>query len=168
MYLLRRLAQSALVVAGVVVLTFVVMRAIPGDPAVAYAGPRASAAQLAQVRVQLGLGRPMVVQLWDYVWGLVRGDWGISLHTRQSVLSDITTAFPASLELVGSAMVLAIVLGVPLGMLGAYLRHGGHGVADPSIRIGSMLVVSVPVFLLALALQNVFATTLGGLPVAGE
>ena len=93
MYLLRRLAQAALVVAGVVVLTFVVMRAIPGDPAVAYAGPRASAAQLAQVRVQLGLGRPMVVQLWDYVWGLVRGDWGISLHTRQSVLSDITTAF---------------------------------------------------------------------------
>lgn len=167
-YLLRRLAQAALVVAGVVVLTFVVMRAIPGDPAVTYAGPRASAAQLAQVRGQLGLGRPVVVQLWDYVRGLVRGDWGISLRTRQSVLSDIKTAFPASLELVGSAMVLAIVLGVPLGLLGAHLRHGGHGVADPSIRIGSMLVVSVPVFLLALALQNVFATTLGWLPVAGE
>jgi peptide/nickel transport system permease protein len=164
-YLLRRLAQAALVVAGVVVLTFVVMRLVPGDPAVTYAGPRASATQLAEVRRQLALGRPLPVQLWDYLTALVRGDWGISLRTHQKVVSDIGTAFPASLELVGSAMVIAVLAGVPLGLLAA--RHRRNA-ADTSIRISSMLAVSVPVFLLALIAQNLFATKLGWLPVAGE
>jgi peptide/nickel transport system permease protein len=164
-YLIRRLAQAALVVAGVVVLTFVVMRLVPGDPAVTYAGPRASAAQLAQARRDLGLDRPLSVQLWDYLSALARGDWGTSLRTRQSVLSDISTAFPASLELVGTAMIIAVLAGVPLGLLAARYRRGA---ADGSIRVSSMLVASVPVFLLALIAQNVFATKLGWLPIAGE
>lgn len=164
-FLLRRLAQAAFVVAGVVMLTFVVMRLVPGDPAVTYAGPRASAAQLAQVREQLGLGRPLPVQLWNYLSGLVRGDWGDSLHTHQRVLADISTAAPASLELVGTGMVIAVLAGIPLGLLAVRFRRGP---ADGSIRISSMLAVSAPVFLLALVMQNVFATKLGWLPVAGE
>jgi peptide/nickel transport system permease protein len=164
-YILRRLAQAAFVVAGVVVLTFVVMRLVPGDPAVTYAGPRASAAQLAQVRHDLGLGRPMHVQLWDYLSSLARGDWGISLRTRQGVLSDISTAFPASLELVGGAMVIAVLAGIPLGMFAAHRRGG---LVDAAIRSTSMLAASVPVFLLALIVQYVFAAKLGWLPVAGE
>ncbi len=164
-FLLRRLAQAVLVVAGVVVLTFVVMRLVPGDPAVTYAGPRASAAQLAEARAKLGLGKPLLVQLWDYLTGLLRGDWGTSLRTHQSVLSDVFKAFPASLELVGTAIVLAVLVGVPLGLLGAYYQRGP---TDTTVRISSMLAVSIPVFLLALAAQNVFATLLGWLPVAGE
>ncbi|WP_328334293.1 MULTISPECIES: ABC transporter permease [unclassified Streptomyces] len=171
-YLIRRIAQSALVVAGVIALTFVITRLVPGDPAVTYAGPRASAAQLAAVRKQLGLGAPLPEQLWRYVRGLLRGDWGISLHTRRGVLTDISTAFPASLELVGCAMVLAVVAGVPLGLLGTHLRRGkgraGRTVGDGSVRMTSMLAVSVPVFLLALVIQNLFAAQLGWFPVAGE
>jgi peptide/nickel transport system permease protein len=81
------------------------------------------------------------------------------------VLSDISTAFPASLELVGAAMIIAVLAGVPLGLLAARYRRRP---ADVSIRISSMLAVSVPVFLLALMAQNLFATKLGWLPVAGE
>ncbi|GAA2252325.1 ABC transporter permease [Actinomadura sp. NPDC048955] len=164
-YLLRRLAQAAFVVAGVVVLTFVVMRLVPGDPAVTYAGPRASAAELARTRAELGLDDTLPVQLWDYLSSLVQGDWGISLHTRQDVLGDISTAFPASLELVGTGVIIAVLVGIPLGVLAARFRGRP---ADGSIRITSMAGVSVPVFLLALFAQNVFATKLGWLPVAGE
>ncbi|GAA4629120.1 ABC transporter permease [Actinoallomurus vinaceus] len=164
-HLSRRLAQAVLVVAGVVVLTFVVMRLVPGDPAVTYAGPRASAAQLAEVRRRLGFDRPLTVQLWEYLSALVRGDWGTSLRTHQTVLKDISTAFPASIELVGTAMLAAVLAGIPLGLLAA--RHA-RGPVDGSVRVSSMLAVSVPVFLLALVMQNVFATKLGWLPVAGE
>ncbi|SEL87961.1 ABC transporter permease [Streptacidiphilus jiangxiensis] len=183
-FLTQRLAQSALVIAGVVALTFVITRLVPGDPAVTYAGPRATPAQLTAVRRQLGLGASLPDQLWRYVTGLLRGDWGTSLHTRRGVLTDISTALPASLELVGCAMVLAVVVGVPLGLLGAHLRLGGgrsrglgrwgrwgrwgRAAGDGSVRATSMLAVSVPVFLLALAVQNLFAAQLGWFPVAGE
>lgn len=164
-FLLRRTAQAALVVAGVVGLTFVVMRLVPGDPAVAYVGPRATPAQLARARAELGLDRPLLVQLFDYVRDLLGGDWGISTHTKQNVLADISTAFPASLELVGTGVLLALVAGVPAGVVAAY--HGRRA-ADTTIRVTSTLAVSTPIFLLALAAQNVFATRLGWLPVAGE
>ncbi|MCX4538949.1 ABC transporter permease (plasmid) [Streptomyces sp. NBC_00841] len=171
-YLTQRLAQSALVVAGVVALTFAITRLVPGDPAVTYAGPRATARQLAAVRKQLGLGAPLPEQLWRYVTGLIRGDWGTSLHTRRTVLADISTALPATLELVGCALVLAVAVGLPLGLLGAHLRRGkgrwGRAVGDGSVRMTSMLAVSVPAFLLALAVQNLFAAQLGWFPVAGE
>lgn len=164
-YLARRLGQAVLVVAGVVVLTFVVMRLVPGDPAVAFAGPKATAAQLAAARARFGLDDPLIVQLWDYVRDLVTGDWGISLRTRQPVRDDLFLAFPASLELVGTALVVAIVAGIPVGVLAARYKAK---FPDFGVRLTSMLAVSVPVFWLALALQTVFASNLGWFPVAGE
>ncbi|GII57051.1 peptide ABC transporter permease [Planotetraspora thailandica] len=164
-YLTRRLGQAVLVVAGVVVLTFVIMRLVPGDPAVAYAGPRASPAELAAARAQFGLDDSLPVQLWKYVRDLAGGNWGVSLHTRQPVRDDLFQAFPASLELVGAALIIAIVVGIPLGV-GAARFKGKF--PDLSIRVSSMLAVSIPVFWLALALQTVFASGLGWFPVAGE
>ncbi|GAA5075986.1 peptide/nickel transport system permease protein [Thermocatellispora tengchongensis] len=164
-YLIRRLGQAVLVVAGVIVLTFAIMRLVPGDPAVAYAGPKASAAELAAARARFGLDDPLWVQLWNYVRDLLSGEWGTSLHTRQPVASDLTTVFPASLELVGAALIVAVAAGVPLGVLAA--RYKGK-FPDFSVRLSSMLAVSVPVFWLALAVQTVFASNLGWFPVAGE
>lgn len=164
-YLARRVGQAVVVVLGVVVLTFLVQRVVPGDPAVAWAGPKASAEQLAQVRAELGLDRSLPVQLWRYLTGLLTGDLGVSVHTRQSVATDLGKAFPASLELVGAGLLLAVLLGVPLGLLAARFRRGG---TDVAVRLGSMLAVSVPVFWLALVLQQIFATKLGWFPVAGE
>ncbi|MFI9559318.1 ABC transporter permease [Nonomuraea endophytica] len=164
-YLLRRLGQALLVVAGVVTLTFVIMRLVPGDPAVAFAGPKASPEELAAARARFGLDDPVPVQLWNYVRDLVTGDWGTSLHTRRPVREDLMTAFPASLELVGTALILAIAVGIPIGMLAARYKTR---FPDLGVRVGSMLAVSVPVFWLALAVQTVFASNLGWFPVAGE
>ncbi|MFI6598249.1 ABC transporter permease [Nonomuraea sp. NPDC050536] len=164
-HLTRRLLQALLVVAGVVVLTFVIMRLVPGDPAVAFAGPKASPEQLAAARERFGLDEPIPVQLWNYVRDLAGGDWGTSLHTRQPVLDDLYLAFPASLELVGSALVIAVVLGIPAGVLAARFRTR---LPDFGVRMTSMLAVSVPVFWLALTLQTVFASNLRWFPVAGE
>jgi peptide/nickel transport system permease protein len=164
-YLLRRLGQAGLVVVGVLVLTFLIVRVVPGDPAVSVVGPRASAEQLAEAHHRLGLDAPIPVQLWNYVRQLLTGDLGTSLHTHQAVTHDLGVAFPASLELVGAALLLAVLLGMPLGVLAARYRRTG---TDVAIRVQSMLAVSLPVFWLALVLQNVFATKLGWFPVAGE
>jgi peptide/nickel transport system permease protein len=163
-YLLRRLGQAAIVVAGVVLLTFAVARIIPGDPATAYAGPRAGAAELEKVREEFGLDRPALVQLGDYASGIVTGDWGTALHTRRPVLDDLGRVVPPTLELVLCAMLVALALGIPLGVLAA--RRGG--VADALVRLLATFSVSTPVFLLALVLQWLFFQQLGLLPVAGE
>jgi peptide/nickel transport system permease protein len=163
-YLLRRLGQAAVVVAGVVLLTFAVARIIPGDPATAYAGPRAGAAELEKVREEFGLDRPALVQLGDYVSGIVTGDWGTALHTHRPVLDDLGRVVPPTLELVLCAMLVALAVGIPLGVLAA--RRGG--VADALVRLLATLSVSAPVFLLALVLQWLFFQKLGVLPVAGE
>jgi peptide/nickel transport system permease protein len=163
-YLLRRLAQAVVVVVGVIVLTFVVARVVPGDPAVAYAGPHASAAQLAQVRSQFGLDKPVIEQLADYLKGTVTGDWGTALHTKRPVLDDLGRVIPPTLELAGAALLLALLVGIPLGMAAARRP----GAADAGIRVGSIISVSLPVFLLAIGLQYVFSQRLGWFPVAGE
>ena len=164
-YVLARLGQAVLVVGGVIILTFLIVRVLPGDPAVTAVGPRASREQLEQARRDLGLDAPPPVQLVRYAAGLLRGDLGTSLHTHQPVATDLARVFPASLELVGAAILLALVIGVPLGVLAARFRRTP---GDVVIRLQSMLAVSLPVFWIALVLQNVFATALGWFPVAGE
>ncbi len=164
-HLLRRLGQAVVVVVGVVVVTFLIARQVPGDAAVSAAGARASAAQLQEARERLGLDQPLPVQLWSYLTGLLRGDLGTSLHTRQPVTEDLSRALPASLELVGAAILLAVLIGVPLGVLAARYRRGP---VDTTVRISSVLLVSAPVFLLALAAQLLLATGLGWFPTAGE
>lgn len=164
-FLIRRLGLGILVVAGVVVLTFVITRVIPGDPAASWAGPHASPAEIADVRHRLGLDRPLWVQIGTYFIGIVTGNWGTSIHTHQPVLSDMLSRVPASMELVVAALVIAIVVGIPLGLLSAY--HRGR-VTDHALRGIAVLGVSMPIFWLALILQLVFFNTLHLLPVAGE
>jgi peptide/nickel transport system permease protein len=164
-FISRRLGSAAVVVAGVVVLTFVIARIVPGDPAASWAGPHASPAQIASVRDRLGLDNPLFVQIVDYFRGIVVGDWGTSIHTHQPVLSDIANRLPASLELVVAALVIAILVGVPLGLVAAYRK--GRTV-DQALRTTAVLGVSMPVFWLALIMQMVFFRQLHLLPVAGE
>lgn len=164
-YLVRRIALAILVVVGVVVLTFVIARVVPGDPAVSWAGPHASREQIANVRHELGLDRSLSVQIVSYFGGVVRGDWGTSIHTHQPVLSDIMDRAPASIELVVTAMVFALTLAIPLGLVSA--RWSGRA-PDGVIRIGAVLSVSMPAFWLALILQLVFFQRLHLLPVAGQ
>lgn len=164
-YIGRRAILAVGVVAGVVILTFLIARVIPGDPAVAWAGPHAPASEIAQVRKQLGLDEPVWLQVVKYFKGVVTGNWGTSIHTHRPVLSDLRRAAPASLELVGAALIIAVLVGVPLGLISA-ARPGR--LVDHLIRIGSIFGVSMPIFWMALIFQLVFFQKLHLLPVTGE
>jgi peptide/nickel transport system permease protein len=164
-YAIRRIVLALVVVAGVVILTFVIADLVPGDPAATWAGPHASAAEVARARQYLGLNAPLPVRIGRYFGGILTGDWGVSIHTHQPVLSDIGTAAPATLELVVAALIIAVAVGIPLGLASA--RWPG-GILDNATRVGSVLGVSMPVFWLALLLQLLFAQRLRLLPVAGE
>jgi len=164
-YVARRVATAIVVVAGVIVLTFVIARVVPGDPAATWAGPHASAAEVAAARRFLGLDRPPAVQLASYFGGILTGNWGLSIHTHRPVLSDISGAAPASIELVTAALIIAVLVAVPLGLISA--RWPGRA-ADHTIRAGSILGVSMPIFWLALILQLVLSDRLHVLPPAGE
>jgi peptide/nickel transport system permease protein len=163
--LVRRGLQSLLVALGVGLLAFVITRLLPGDAAATWAGPRATADELARVRVQLGLDRPLWDQAVRYVADLVTGNWGTSIHTRQPVLSDVSGRFMTSLELVTLALLVAALIGIPLGVRAA--RWKGR-LPDWIAGISSSLLASVPVFWLGLLLQLVIATHLHLLPVAGR
>jgi peptide/nickel transport system permease protein len=164
-FLARRLALAALVVLGVVILTFVVARVVPGDPAVTWAGPRARPEQIEAAREQLGLDRPVPVQIARYLGGVATGDWGLSLRTRRPVIEDIARRAPASIELVTVAMVLALVVGIPLGLVAARWRGRAP---DLLSRLAAVIGVSMPSFWLAIVLQLVFFQWLNVLPVAGS
>ena len=164
-YLLRRLMLALIVLVGVLVLTFIIARVVPADPAQLYAGPRARADQVAQVRIDLGLDDPMPVQFARYVGEVVRGNLGESFRTKRSILDDLKIFLPATLELVGMATLVALAIGIPLGVFGA-ARHGR--LSDQIGRVATIAGVSVPSFWLALLLQMLFFGWLGWLPLGGR
>ncbi len=164
-YLLRRLLTSALVVLGVVTITFVVARLVPSDPAALYAGPRARPAQLEQVRQDLNLNDPVLTQYASYLGDLATGDLGVSFATRRSISEDIVSFLPATLELALIATGLSMLIGIPLGVWAA-AKHGRP--RDAGIRIFAVSSVSVPVFWSALLFQLFFANRLGWLPLSGR
>ena len=164
--ILRRLGQRLLAslpaLLGVVVLTFLLMRVLPGDPAVFFAsGPSAGQAEIENLRREMGLDRPIPVQLVHYLGDVARGNLGRSLTTGQPVLADMKRRLPASLELTFSALLLALSLALPLGILAA-LRPGS--VVDHAVRLVCTLGVCVPTFVSGLLLIYVFYYLLGIAP----
>ncbi len=153
------------VLALVLVIVFSLVRMIPGDPATVLLGPGATADQIAALRLQLNLDRPLPLQFTDYALGLLRGDLGVSLKSGNPVLKEILLRLPATIELSVLATLVAIVVGVPLGVLSATRPNS---LFDHLTRVVSLVGVSMPAFLLALVLQLVFATWLGWLPVSGR
>lgn len=164
-FLLRRLGSSAVVLAGVSVIVFFLARMIPTDVAAMYIGPRARPADIERVRVQLGLDQDLVTQYLVYMRDMLGGDWGTSIATKRPVLDEILARLPASLELIFAAMLIALPLGLVLGMLSA--RWQGRPV-DAGVRIVSIVGVSLPAFFLGLLLQILFFRTLDVLPLSGR
>lgn len=164
-FILRRLASLVPVLFLVLVIVFSLTRIIPGDPAVTLLGPGATDAQIASLRAQLNLDEPLLQQFLSYLIGLLRGDLGFSLKSGQPVLDEILVRLPATLELSLMAVIVAIFVGIPVGVLSATRPNS---IFDHVVRVVSLVGVSAPAFLLALILQLIFATYLGWLPVSGR
>jgi dipeptide transport system permease protein len=157
----KRLLTAIPSLIGVVIVTFLLTRAMPGDPAAYFAGPAATKEAIEQVRVKLGLDQPLIVQFYRYVGDLARGDLGNSLTTGQSVAVEIRNRLPASAELTLFGLLVAVVIAVPLGILAA-TRPGS--IIDHTCRILSTAGVSLPVFFTGLILVYVFYYLLGWAP----
>jgi dipeptide transport system permease protein len=146
---------------GVIIVTFLLTRALPGDPAAYFAGPAATKEAIEQVRVKLGLDKPLIVQFGNYVTDLARGDLGTSLTTGQPVVTDIRNRLPASAELTLLGLIVSMLIAVPLGILAA-TKPGS--LADHLCRVISTAGVSLPVFFTGLILVYVFYYLLGIAP----
>ena len=157
----RRLAQALPSVFGVIIISFVLTRALPGDPAVYFAGDMADKESIEQVRQSLGLDKSWVEQFTIYLRNLIKGDWGTSLSTGRPVTEELLTRLPASLELTLVGLSLAIVVAIPLGVLAA-TRPGSW--VDHLCRVVVTAGVSLPTFFTGLFLVYIFYYLLGWSP----
>jgi peptide/nickel transport system permease protein len=151
--ILGRVAQALPVVAGVVVISFLLTRALPGDPAAYFAGPAADEASIAEVRAALGLDKSLAEQFLYYLGDLLRGDLGTAISTGQPVAADLAARLPASLELTLAALLLSTAVAVPLGVLAA-TRPGTW--VDHLCRVLVTAGVSMPTFFTGIVLIYVF------------
>jgi peptide/nickel transport system permease protein len=164
-FLLKRLALMIPTLIGVTLVTFTISRVVPGDPARLAAGAQGTEATYQQLRQEFGLDDSIPSQYFSYVSGIVQGDLGRSITTRRPVTDDLQAYWPATLELVLAGMLIAVVTGVPLGILAAVRADRG---LDQLTRIVALLGVSVPAFWLAVLVQLFFGLRLGWLPVSGR
>ncbi len=163
-YLANRLLLSLLAVWGVATLVFFVIRLVPGDPAVVFAGPSATAAQIERVRVRLGTDRPLLAQYLGFTADVLRLDFGVSYRWNRPVASLVAERVPATALLAASALAIAVVVGVPLGVLAA--QHRGRWL-DKAISVASLVGQALPNFWIGIVLILVLSARLRLLPSSG-
>src|SRR5919106_2999698 len=164
-FVVRRLLLLVPILLGLSILVFLWIRALPGGPAQALLGERATEESIAQIERQYGLDEPIHVQYWSYLETVASGDFGTSVTTRRPVTDELTERFPATIELAVAAMIFSVGVGIPLGFVAAK-RYGSW--IDHSSLIASLLGISIPIFFLAILLKYVFAVELGLLPTVGR
>ena len=164
-YIVKRILSSLLVLLGVVTITFFIARVIPSSPETKWAGQRATPEQLEAARIELGLDKSLPEQYVIYLNDLIHGDLGNSLNSHQPVSTELKRYVPATLELVLVAFVLAVAMGIPLGIYSAKKKDK---MLDHCSRFFSIGAVSLPTFWVALFLQLIFYKTLQWLPIGGR
>jgi peptide/nickel transport system permease protein len=164
-YIVRRLLLLIPILLGLSVFMIVFVHALPGDPCATNLGEHTTAERLDACRHGLGLDKPLYQQYFDYMNGILHGDFGTSATGRISVITSFVTRFPATVELTLAAMTIAIGLGIPLGVAAAK-RQGS--VFDNLATVLSLLGISIPIFFLGLLLSYVFGVWLHWLPTAGR
>jgi peptide/nickel transport system permease protein len=164
-FIAKRLFFGIIVLLGVITITFLLTRVIPSDPAARWVGARATASQVAQARIELGLDKPLVVQYAVYIGDLLRGNLGRSLRSHQPVSTELANYLPATLELVLLSTVFAVLLGIPLGVLSAKRKDK---FIDHFCRFFSVGAVSLPTFWVGMFLQLAFYGVLKLLPLGSR
>jgi len=165
LFILKRFAGLVALLLVLSVLVFFFSRAIPGDVAALYVGGNAKPEQIEKARIELGLDKPLYIQYQRYMGRLFKGDMGLSLRSHRPVLKDLSEKIPMSMELVLLALLVAILLGIPVGGIAA-IKQGTW--LDEVIKWFTAAAVSLPIFFLALLLQLVFFDLLGWFPLQGR
>lgn len=163
-YLLRRLFQSALILLGISFVTFLLLFVLPADPVRQMAGRSATPATVENIRQQLGLDQPFIVQYGRYLGNLLQGDLGRSYLQKTQVSELIMSRLPATLQLMAAGILAELVLGLTMGIAAALMR-GRAG--DQMLMMASFITVSAPQFVVSLLLLYVFAVKLGWFPIGG-
>jgi dipeptide transport system permease protein len=165
-YVLHKLLLIVPTVVGISIAAFAFIRLLPGDPIVAIAGERGITPEnYAALRERFGFNEPIWQQYFDYVWRLLHGDLGISFATKRPVMDEFLTLFPATIELTVVAMLIAVVVGVPVGIIAAVKRRSWF---DQIAMSAALTGYSMPIFWWGLLLIILFSGTLGWTPVSGR
>ncbi len=164
-FLLRRLGLLVLVVLSIVTIVFLIIHLIPGDPIEVMLGETALPADREALRHALGLDRPVLEQYGRYLYGLLQGDLGNSIHTRRPVAALLAERIPATLELTFASLLIALAISIPVGVLAAAKARSWF---DHSSMLGALLGVSIPNFWLGPMLIVLFSLQLGWLPASGR
>jgi len=160
-YIIRRLLSLIPTLLGVSIIVFLFLRMIPGDPALALAGEHATDANVERIREEFGLNKPLYEQYLTYMGKVLRGDLGRSVFNKRYVTDELLARFPATLELSACALMVAMIVGLPAGIISATKRNS---IFDNAAMVGSLLGISMPIFWLGLMLNWFFAVRLGWLP----
>ena len=164
-YILRRLLNLIPVLLGITFLVFAFLHLIPGDPAVVLLGDRAAPDQVEALRERMGLNEPLPLQYLSFLWNLIRFDFGKSIITGFPIIEELKIRWPATFELSVAAMLIALTLGIPAGVIAAVRKNS---VLDNLTMSGSLIGVSMPVYWLGLLLIYLFAVNLQWLPPSGR
>lgn len=160
----KRFLQLLVLLVGISFLVFMSMHLAPGDPATIIGGPTATESDLQAIRADLGLDKPVLVQYFDYIRGVVQGDLGFSFQNNQSVSEAIASRFPQTLNLAIASMVVAIIIGVPAGIISAIKQNSWFDVSSTTVALAG---ISIPNFWLGAMLILIFSVQLQWLPVGG-
>jgi ABC-type dipeptide/oligopeptide/nickel transport system permease component len=163
--ILRRLAWFVPTLLGLLLIVFIVSHIIPADPAAVLAGENASQEQIDDIKRKYGLDQPLPVQFWRYLQSVARGDMGVSLYTQRGVAEDLLTRVPATLELTLVSVIVAALVGIPLGVVAAARRNS---MLDHALRIFTVSGLAIASFWLAILFQLLFAMKLGWTPLQGR
>lgn len=163
-YLIRRIGESLLILLGISLVTFVLLYLVPADPARQIAGRSATAETVANIRAQLGLDQPFHIQYFRYLGNLLQGDLGRSYLQRTEVSELIAARMPATLLLMGAAIVAELIMGLTIGAVAALKRNSA---VDQSLMVFSFVTISAPQFVVGILLLYVFAVQLGWFPIGG-
>ena len=150
---------------GVTLMVFLILHLTPGDPAALMLGDAADQQTIDMLRHDMGLDRPVAVQYLDFVWKALHGDLGTSTHSKRPVVAELKSRLPATLELACSALILAAVIGITVGIVSAVKRYSTF---DHAMMLTTLVFASMPSFWLGLILMLVFSVQLGWLPAVGR
>jgi peptide/nickel transport system permease protein len=163
--IVNRLIWLVPTVLGLMVITFSISHIIPADPVAYMAGENATNEQIAALRQEYGLDKPLHIQLYRYIIGVIQGDFGISLYTQRPISDDLLSRLPATLELTFVAVFLSAVIGIPLGVIAAVYRNS---MLDHVLRVITVSGLAIASFWLAILFQLLFAMKLGWTPLQGR